>query len=136
MMKGGKDMSDKYNKYDVIFGDFPDVDGSKQSGYRPAIVMQNNIGNKFSPTLIVLPLTKKIKNVEQPTHTVIQKDIDNGLSYDSMLLAEQITTIDKTKVKKVGKISNRELQKSIFKCYIYAAAYGDFDEDLKELQIG
>lgn len=129
-------MSDKYNKYDVIFGNFPDVDGSKQSGYRPAIVMQNNIGNRFSPTLIVLPLTKRIKNIEQPTHLLIENDSDNGLAFNSMLLAEQITTIDKTKVKKIGRIANRELQKSIFKCYIYAAAYGDFDKDLQDLQIG
>ena len=126
----------KYSKYDVIFGEFPDVDGSKQSGCRPAIVMQNNIGNKFSPTLIVLPLTKRIKNVEQPTHLLIGRNSDNGLTFDSMLLAEQITTIDKIKVKKIGRISDREVQKSIFKCYIYAAAYGDFDEDLQELQIG
>ncbi len=126
----------KYNKYDVIFAEFPESDGSKQSGYRPALVMQNNIGNKFSPTLIVLPLTKKIKNIEQPTHLLIERNSDNGLTFDSMLLAEQITTIDKTKAKKIGRISNRELQKSIFKCYIYAAAYGDFDEDFQELQIG
>lgn len=126
----------KYNKYDVIFGEFPDVDGSKQSGYRPAIVMQNDIGNKFSPTLIVLPLTKRIKNIEQPTHLLIEKDSDNGLSFDSMVLAEQITTIDKNKVKKIGRIFNRDLQKNIFKCCIHALAYGDFDEDLQELQIG
>lgn len=126
----------KYNKYDVIFAEFPEADGSKQSGYRPAIVMQNNIGNKFSPTLIVLPLTSKIKNIEQPTHLLIDKDEDNGLTHNSMVLAEQITTVDKTKVKKIGRISDRELQKQIFKCYIYAAAYGDFDEDLRELQIG
>ena len=125
----------KYNKYDVIFGEFPDVDGSTQSGYRPAIVMQNNIGNKYSPTLIVLPLTKKIKNIEQPTLLLIENDSVNGLAFNSMLLAEQITTIDKSKVKKVGRIVNRNLQKSIFKCYIYAAAYGDYDEDLQELMI-
>lgn len=128
-------MLDRYNKYDVIFGEFPEVDGSKQSGYRPAIVMQNNIGNRFSPTLIVLPLTKKIKNIEQPTHVLIEKNIDNGLNFDSMVLAEQITTIDKNSVKKIGRVVDRNLQKSIFKCYIYAAAYGDYDEDLQELNI-
>lgn len=126
----------KYDKYDVIFGEFPDVGGSKQSGYRPAIVLQNSIGNRYAPTLIVLPLTKKIKNIEQPTHLLIESNEYNGLAYNSMLLAEQITTIDKTKVKKIGRIADRELQKNIFKCYIYAAAYGDFDEDLQELQIG
>ncbi len=125
----------KYNKYDVIFGEFPDSDGSVQSGYRPGIVIQNNIGNKYSPTLIAMPLTSKIKNIGQATHMLIKCDKENGLSTDSMLLAEQISTIDKKKAKKVGTISDRDLQKSIFRCFIYSAAYGDWDEDLKELQI-
>lgn len=126
----------KYNKYDVIFGEFPDNDGSIQSGYRPGIVIQNNIGNRYSPTLIAIPLTKKIKNLEQATHLVIEKNSENGLNVNSMLLAEQIATIDKSKAKKIGRITDRELQKRIFKCFIYSAAYGDADEDLKELQIG
>lgn len=125
----------KYNKYDVIFGEFPDSDGSVQSGYRPGIVIQNNIGNKYSPTLIALPLTSKIKNPDQATHLLIECNKENGLKNNSMLLAEQISTIDKKKVKKVGTISDRKLQRSIFKCFIYSAAYGDRDEDLKELQI-
>ena len=120
----------KYNKYDVIFGEFPDSDGSVQSGYRPGIVIQNNIGNRFSPTLIAIPLTSKIKNLDQATHLLIERNEENGLKTNSMLLAEQISTIDKKKVKKVGTISDRELQKSIFKCFIYSAAYGDCDDDL------
>ena len=125
----------KYNKYDVIFGEFPDSDGSVQSGCRPGIVIQNNIGNRFSPTLIAIPLTSKIKNLDQATHLLIERNEENGLKTNSMLLAEQISTIDKKKVKKVGTISDRELQKSIFKCFIYSAAYGDCDDDLRELQI-
>lgn len=125
----------KYNKYDVIFGEFPDNDGSIQSGYRPGIVIQNNIGNKYSPTLIALPLTSKIKNLDQATHMLIKCDDENGLKVNSMLLAEQIATIDKKKTKKIGSISDRRLQKSIFKCFIYSAAYGDKDEDLRDLQI-
>ena len=125
----------KYNKYDVIFGEFPDSDGSVQSGYRPGIVIQNNIGNRFSPTLIAIPLTSKIKNLDQATHLLIERNEENGLKTNSMLLAEQISTIDKKKVKKVGTISDRELQKSIFKWFIYSAAYGDCDDDLRELQI-
>lgn len=125
----------KYNKYDVIFGEFPDNDGSVQSGYRPGIVIQNNIGNKYSPTLIAIPLTSKIKNLEQVTHMLIEKDENNGLKVDSMLLAEQIATIDKKKTKKIGVISDRKMQKDIFRCFIYSAAYGDKDDDLKDLRI-
>ena len=126
----------KYSKYDVIFGEFPDRDGSIQSGYRPGIVIQNNIGNAYSPTLIAIPLTSKIKNLNQGTHMLIKSDTDNGLKVDSMLLAEQIATIDKSKTKRIGHISDRSLQKDIFKCFIHLAAYGDKDEDLIELQIG
>ena len=52
-----------------------------------------------------------------------------------MLLAEQIATIDKKKTKKIGQISDRSLQKEIFKCFIHLAAYGEKDEDLKELPL-
>ena len=75
----------KYNKYDVIFGEFPDRDGSIQSGYRPGIVIQNNIGNTYSPTLIAIPLTSKIKNLNQGTHMLIECNNENGLKVDSML---------------------------------------------------
>lgn len=125
----------KYNKYDVIFGEFPDRNGSIQSGLRPGIVIQNNIGNTYSPTIIAIPLTSKIKNLDQGTHMLIECNDENGLKVDSMLLAEQITTIDKRKAKRIGKITDRNLQKEIFKCFIYIAAFGDRDEDLRELQI-
>ncbi|KAI4445331.1 hypothetical protein C823_007838 [Eubacterium plexicaudatum ASF492] len=124
-----------FNKYDVIFGEFPDNDGSIQSGYRPGIVIQNNIGNKYSPTLIVMPLTSRLKNLEQATHLFIKHSKENGLKRDSILLAEQISTINKEKAKKIGHIEDRMLQKDIFKCFIYSAAYGERDADLKELKM-
>ena len=134
-MEGGITMM-TYNKYDVVFGEFSDYAGSIQSGYRPCIIIQNDIGNRYSPTLIVMPLTSKIKNLDQATHLLIKRSKENGLKTDSVLLAEQIATINKEKVKKIGHISDRQLQKDIFKCFIYSAAYGERDDDLKELQIG
>ena len=98
-------------------------------------MIQNNIGNTYSPTLIAIPLTSKIKNLNQGTHMLIERNDENGLRVDSMLLAEQIATIDKSKTKKIGRISDRSLQKDIFKCFIHLAAYGDKDEDLRDLQI-
>ena len=123
-----------YNKYDIVYGKLPHNEESIQSGCRPFLVISNNIGNKFSPILLVIPLTSQLKNTNQPTHTVIKCDGTNGLTSDSMLLAEQITTISKNKARKIGRITDRETQKEIFKCFIYSAAYGDFDQDLKELQ--
>lgn len=128
-------MYNYFNKYDVIFGEFPDNNGSIQSGYRPCIVIQNDVGNKYSPTLIVMPLTSKIKNLSQATHLLIRCNKENGLRTDSVLLAEQIATINKENAKKIGHISDRKIQKDIFKCFIYSAAYGERDNDLKELQI-
>lgn len=123
-----------YSKYDVVYGKSPQNEESIQSGYRPYLIISNNIGNKYSPTLLVIPLTTQIKNIDQPTHTLIISDGENGLKVDSMLLAEQTTTISKIKSRKIGRITDRETQKEIFKCFIYSAAYGDFDQDLDELQ--
>lgn len=61
--------------------------GSEQSGWRPGLVFQNNLGNRFSPNLIALPLTSKIKKAEQPTHVVLLAQ-ETGLPRDSMVLCE------------------------------------------------
>ena len=78
----------KYNKYDVIFGEFPDRDGSIQSGYRPGIVIQNNICNTYYPTLIAIPLTSKIKNLDQGTHMLIECNDENGLKPFSIMVVQ------------------------------------------------
>ncbi len=124
-----------YNKYDVVYAKFPETEGSVQSGYRPGVIIQNNVGNKFSPTLIAIPFTTKIKNINQATHLVVKKDEKNGLKSDSMLLAEQIATIDKNSAKKIGCIADRKIQKDIFKCFVYSAAFGENDQDLTDLKI-
>lgn len=134
LKKGGKGMD--YKKYDVVYGKFTEMNGeSIQAGYRPAVVIQNDIGNKFSPTLLVIPLSSQLKKLDMPTHTLIKYNELNGLKKDSVLLAEQATTISKKMVRKIGYIEDRSLQKKIFKCFIYSAAFGDQDEDLRELQI-
>lgn len=83
--------------------------GSEQGGTRPVLVLQNNAGNFFCPTLIVAPLTsKRWKKRTQPTHYVLN-DIA-GLDGESIVLLEQIRTIDKRRVKKyLGKISREQM---------------------------
>jgi len=61
--------------------------GNEQSGWRPGLVFQNNLGNKFSPNIIALPLTSKIKKTSQPTHTLLTAS-ESGLPRDSMVLCE------------------------------------------------
>lgn len=79
-------------------------DGSEQGGVRPCIIVQNNKGNTYSSTTIVIPLTKKTnKNGTLPTYTIIKaKDLGNNFS-DSIALAEQVRVIDKSKIVSVGK---------------------------------
>ena len=74
-----------------------DGNGSEQAGYRPCLVFQNNIGNQYSPNLIVLPLTSKLKKTNQPTHIVLPAQ-DTGLRLDSMVLCENPVCVSKDKL--------------------------------------
>lgn len=78
------------------------VVGSEQGGLRPVLVIQNNTGNRYSPTVIVLALTSQIQKARLPTHVLIPSE-GNGLEKDSVALAEQIRTLDKRRLKeKIG----------------------------------
>jgi mRNA-degrading endonuclease toxin of MazEF toxin-antitoxin module len=79
-----------------------------QSGVRPVVVVQNDLGNYFSPTVVIVPITSNIaKKPGQPTHCVIEKTM--GLSTDSIALGEQIRTIDKRQcIKYLGRLSRSE----------------------------
>lgn len=95
---------------EIYLIDFGNPRGREQAGIRPAIVIQNDIGNSASPCTIVCPLTSKLKK-EIPTHFKITKK--EGLQKDSIALCEQLQTIDKDKaIKKLGKI-NPETMKSL-----------------------
>lgn len=122
-MKGANDLD--YNTFDIIFAEFKTRSESHiQSKRRPCVVIQNAEGNYYAPTLNVIPLTHVIKKLGQKTHGIIRKSSNNGLTYDSMLLGEQIYTIDKTDViKKIGKIDNEEEQDIICNCFL-AILYG------------
>lgn len=79
--------------------------GSEQSGRRPVLILQNDIGNKFSPTTIIAIITTKSKR-ELPTHVELHKDRFNGLKQDSVVALEQIKTVDKERLEyRIGKLS-------------------------------
>ena len=83
--------------------------GSEQGGKRPVIVLQNNRGNRYGPTLIVAPITSKLYKTELPTHYIL-KEV-NGLPDESLVLLEQIKTIDKKRVLSyVGKVSKEQME--------------------------
>ena len=81
---------------DIYYADLSPVVGSEQGGVRPVLVIQNDVGNKYSPTLIITPLTSKAKKLAQPTHVIIGKSF--GLTEYSYALLEQIRTIDRTRL--------------------------------------
>lgn len=83
---------------DVFYADLSPVKGSEQGGTRPVLVIQNNIGNKFSTTVIVAPITSRIKKKALPTHVQLPASAD--LPENSMVLLEQVRTIDKCRVDK------------------------------------
>ncbi len=83
---------------DVYLVDF-DGEGSVQSGNRPAVVFQNNVGNTFSPNITVLPVTSKLKRTEMPTHVVLPAR-STGLRRDSMVLCENPVCIPKQRLGK------------------------------------
>jgi mRNA interferase MazF len=82
---------------DVFFADLSPVVGSEQGGVRPVLVIQNNIGNRFSPTVIVAAITAQIQKAKLPTHVEIDAKT-YGFERDSVILLEQIRTIDKQRL--------------------------------------
>ena len=82
---------------DVYFADLSPVVGSEQGGVRPVLVIQNDIGNRFSPTVIVAAITAQIQKAKLPTHVEIDAK-RYGFERDSVILFEQIRTIDKQRL--------------------------------------
>lgn len=119
-------MDQEYRRYDVVLVDFGNnsID-SEQSGKRPAIIVQNDTGNFFSTTTIVMPLTSNTnKNPNQPTHTLIKKGKENGLVNDSMVLGECMRQVSKRRIiKSLGKILNLHEQNEIRR--VYEANFGE-----------
>lgn len=85
-------------KGDIFFADLSPVIGSEQGGVRPVLVVQNDVGNKYSPTIIVAAVTSQMNKAKLPTHVAIDA-AGNGLSKDSVVLLEQLRTIDKKRLK-------------------------------------
>lgn len=83
-------------KGDIYYATLNPAIGSEQKGERPVVVLQNDCGNKYSPTVIVAPLTKIIKKEKLPTHILIHSN--DFLSYNSLILLEQIRVIDKSRI--------------------------------------
>ena len=98
---------------EIYLADLGEGVGSEQKGIRPVLIVQNNRGNKYSPTVTVLPITTKIhKSSGLPTHVIIDKM--GGLKVKSATIAEQIVTIDKTRlIEYMGSLDERFMRDNI-----------------------
>ena len=104
-------MARNHKQGDIFYAELPSDSKHIQSGFRPVVIMQNDIGNRFSPTVTVVPLTSKKKSTYLPTHAIIEVDPNNGLKCDSVVLGEQITTIPVEKIgKRVGKLNTKDIE--------------------------
>ena len=91
---------------DIYYADLSPVVGSEQGGMRPVLIVQNDVGNKYSPTVIAAAITSKTSKSKLPTHIEVFAD-RYGLAKDSVILLEQIRTIDKTRLKeKMGHLDD------------------------------
>ena len=98
---------------DMFYADLSPVIGSEQGGIRPVIIIQNDLGNKHSPTVIAAAITSQLGKNKLPTHIEIGGE-NAGLKTNSVVLAEQVRTIDKSRLKeKIGHISDENLIKKI-----------------------
>ena len=96
---------------DIYYADLSPVIGSEQGGLRPVLIVQNDVGNKYSPTVIAAAITSKISKAKLPTHIDVPGE-DTGLAKDSIILLEQIRTIDKKRLKeKMGHLEDEVMEK-------------------------
>ena len=93
---------------DIFYADLSPVIGSEQGGLRPVLIIQNDVGNKYSPTVIAAAITSRMGKTKLPTHIEIniEDDPEQGLEKDSVVLLEQVRTLDKRRLReKVGRLS-------------------------------
>lgn len=99
------------NRGDLYSACLDPVVGSEQGGIRPVLVIQNDVGNRHSPTVIVLAVTGQINKARLPTHVPVPAE-GNGLMKDSVILAEQIRTLDKRRLReRIGTIAPEVMDK-------------------------
>jgi mRNA interferase MazF len=96
---------------ELYYADLSPVVGSEQGGVRPVLIVQNDVGNKYSPTIIAAAITSKINKAKLPTHIELPSNT-YGLQRDSVILLEQIRTLDKRRLKeRIGELNDNTMSK-------------------------
>ncbi len=97
---------------ELYYADLSPVVGSEQGGVRPVLIIQNDIGNKYSPTVIVAAITSQLTKAKIPTHIELSAQELMGLQKDSVILLEQLRTLDKRRLKeKIGVLNKTKMDK-------------------------
>lgn len=107
---------------DVFYADLSPVVGSEQGGFRPVLVVQNDVGNKYSPTIIVAAITSQLTKAKLPTHIELDKSSYN-LPKDSVILLEQLRTIDKRRLQEKITSLNGFKMKQVEKAMLISLGY-------------
>lgn len=103
-------MENSIKRGDIYFADLSPVVGSEQGGVRPVLVIQNDVGNKFSPTIIVSAITSQLSKAKLPTHIELSS-LEYSLPKNSVVLLEQIRTLDKRRLKeKISSLDERKMK--------------------------
>ncbi len=96
---------------DIYYADLSPVVGSEQGGIRPVLIVQNDVGNRFSPTVIAAAITSQKDKARLPTHIQLQST-GSGLARDSIVLLEQIRTLDKRRLKEhMGRLDDQSMSR-------------------------
>ena len=110
MYRENNNISQNVVRGDLYYADLSPVVGSEQGGVRPVLVIQNDVGNKYSPTVIVAAITSRSTKAAIPTHVCIRR-MRGGLKQDSTVLAEQIRTIDRNRLKEyIGHLDSCQME--------------------------
>ena len=97
---------------DIFYADLRPVVGSEQGGIRPVLIIQNDTGNRYSPTVIAAAITSQTGKAKLPTHIDLPVEESCGLSRDSVVLLEQVRTLDKKRLReKMGHVEERVMEK-------------------------
>ncbi|MDD4568890.1 MAG: type II toxin-antitoxin system PemK/MazF family toxin [Tepidanaerobacteraceae bacterium] len=110
---------------DVFYADLNPVVGSEQGGIRPVLVVQNDVGNKYSPTVIVAAITSQIDKAKLPTHVELQSE-EYGLEKDSVILLEQLRTVDKRRLKEKITILDQDVMVKVDEALKVSLGLGEF----------
>ena len=103
--------SSNIKRGDIYYADLSPLVGSEQGGMRPVLIVQNNVGNRFSPTVIAAAITSQLNKAKLPTHIEIEART-YGLSKDSVVLLEQVRTLDKRRLReKMGRLDESVMER-------------------------